>query len=126
MPEPPMTNWEIIRWWELRRILYNAVLFAIGIASILAMEWLMGKVIPVGEDAIEPFALAIGVIVYAIMANLCYTLGWMVELGTATADGTSAPSRSKKLFAGGLWFSCVLTTTPFWFGLVFWLVHRNR
>jgi hypothetical protein len=121
-----MTNWEIIRWWELRRITYNAILFVIGIVSILTMEWLMGKVIPVGEDAVEPFVLSVGVIVYAIMANLCYTLGWIVELGSRTLNPASARSRSKKLFLGGLWLSCLLTAAPFWLGLVFWLVHRNR
>jgi hypothetical protein len=121
-----MTTWEIIRWWEIRRIAYNGILFVIGIASILGMELLMGKVIPVGEDAVEPLGLAVGVIVYAIMANLCYTLGWAVELGTRTGDSSAARSRSKKLFVAGLWFSCLLTTVPFWFGLVFWLVHRNR
>jgi hypothetical protein len=66
-----MTTWESIRWWELRRLLYNAILFAIGIASIFVMELLMDKVIPVGEDAIEPLALAFGVLIYGIMANVC-------------------------------------------------------
>lgn len=121
-----MTNWDIIRWWEIRRIAYNAVLFVIGITSILAMEWLMGKVIPVGEDAVEPFVLASGVVGYAILANLCYTFGWIVELGTKSIDGASARARSHKLFVSGLWFSSLLTTLPFWFGLVFWLLHRNH
>lgn len=40
-----MTNWEVVRWWEVRRIAYTAILFVIGIVSILGMEWLMGKVI---------------------------------------------------------------------------------
>ncbi len=44
-----MTAWQIIRWWELRRLLYNAILFVIGIASIMTIEMLMQKVIPVGE-----------------------------------------------------------------------------
>jgi hypothetical protein len=35
-----MTTWEIIRWWELRRIPYNAVMFVFGIASLMGMEWL--------------------------------------------------------------------------------------
>jgi len=121
-----MTTWEIIRWWEIRRIAYNGILFVIGIASILGMELLMSRVIPVGEDAVEPMGLALGVIMYAIVANLCYTLGWAVELGTRIADGVAARSRSRKLFVAGLWFSCLLTTVPFWFGLVFWLIHRNH
>lgn len=120
-----MTTWEIIRWWELRRLLYNAILFVIGIASIIAMEILMQKVIPVGEDALEPLAMAFGVVAYGIMANLCYSLGWIVELVGRKTDPLSARSRAEKHFWAGLWFSCLLTTAPFWFGLVFWITHRN-
>jgi len=120
-----MTAWQIICWWELRRLLYNAVLFAIGIASIFAMEWLMGQVIPLGEDAIEPLGLAVGVVVYGIMANLCYTSGWIVELGMRRTDALQARIVAMALFLGGFWLSCLLTSAPFWFGLVFWLVHRN-
>lgn len=120
-----MTTWEIIRWWEIRRILYNGILLAIGAASIIAMEWLMGKVIPVGEDAVEPFALALGAFAYGIIANLCYTSGWVLELGMGRADKGRARAVAKKLFVAGLWFSCLLTSAPFWFGLVFWLFHRN-
>jgi hypothetical protein len=75
-----MTTGQVIRWWELRRLLYNAVMLVIGLAAIAGMEWLMGRVIPKGEDAIEPMVLFLGVVVYAIMANLCYTLGWVIEL----------------------------------------------
>jgi len=89
-----------MRWWEIRRIPWNGLLFAIGLTSLLAKEWLMGKVIPVGEDAVEPFALAVGVIVYAIMANLCYTLGWIVELGIRNADSGHQRMRAKRAAPG--------------------------
>jgi len=119
-----MTTWQIIRWWELRRLIYNAVLFVIGIASICAMELLMDKVIPIGEDAVEPVGLAAGAAAYGIMANLCYTLGWAVELIGRKKDEDAARLRAKRLFLVGLWFSCLLTSAPFWFGLVFRLTHR--
>jgi hypothetical protein len=45
-------------------LLYNAVVLAVGVAAIAGMEWLMGRVIPLGEDAIEPMALVLGVVVY--------------------------------------------------------------
>ena len=70
-----MTTGQVIRWWELRRLLYNSLLLAVGVAAIAGMEWLMGQAVPMGEDAIEPMALVLGVVVYGIMANLCYTLG---------------------------------------------------
>ena len=84
-----MTTSQVIRWWELRRLLYNAVLLSVGMAAIAGMEWLMGRVIPLGEDAIEPMALVLGVVAYGIMANLCYTFGWVVELWSRRTDAGS-------------------------------------
>ena len=56
-----MTKGQVIRLWELRRLVYNAVLLVVGVAAIAGMEWLMTKVIPLGEDAIEPMLLFVGV-----------------------------------------------------------------
>jgi hypothetical protein len=75
-----MTTGRVILWWELRRLVYNAVLLVIGAATVIGYEWLMTKLIPLGEDAIEPMGLVVLVVLYGVMANLCYTLGWVVEL----------------------------------------------
>jgi hypothetical protein len=32
-----------------------------------------------GEDFEEPFAMILGPVIYALIANACYTLGWIVE-----------------------------------------------
>jgi hypothetical protein len=32
-----------------------------------------------GEDFEEPFMMIIGPIMYGIFANLCYSLGWIVD-----------------------------------------------
>lgn len=90
-----MTVGEVVRWWELRRLLYNMILLVVGIAAIAGMEWLMDKVVPIGEDAIEPMALALGVVVYGVMANICYTLGWVIELWGRKTDPASARRRGQ-------------------------------
>lgn len=122
----PLTTGQVIRWWEIRRLLYNAVLLVVGVAAIAGMEWLMTKVIPLGEDAIEPMALVLGVVVYGIMANLCYTLGWVVELLGRKANPAAARQRGQWMFRAGLLFSCVLTSLPFWYACVYWFVHRGH
>jgi hypothetical protein len=33
-----LTTGQVIRWWELRRLLYNAVLLVIGVLAIAGME----------------------------------------------------------------------------------------
>ena len=93
-----MTKGQVIRWWELRRLLYNAVLLVVGVAAIAGFEWLMTKVIPLGEDAIEPMLLLVGVVVYGVMANLCYTLGWIIELWSRKTDAVAARRRGQWMF----------------------------
>jgi hypothetical protein len=119
-----MTNWQVIRWWELRRLLYNAILFVIGIASVFAMEFFAQKVDSVGDA--PQLETGLTIVLYGFMANVCYTLGWIVELTGRRKDEARARVRAKKLFLMGLWFSCLLTSAPFWFGFVFWMTHRSR
>jgi hypothetical protein len=126
LPERLLTRGEVVRWWELRRLVYNAVLFVVGVATLAGYEWLMTKLIPLGEDAIEPMGLVAGVVVYAAMANLCYTLGWVVELRGRKTDPVAARRRGQWMFRAGLLFSCVLTSLPFWFACLMWGLHRVR
>jgi hypothetical protein len=121
-----MTAWQIIRWWEYRRIYYNALLAVTGILAIIGFEFVMDKAIPLGEDAIEPMALFIGVSLYAIVANLCYTLGWITELILRRYDPQLARKSAPRMFRFGLWFSCALTTLPFWYSCVFWVFFRSH
>ncbi len=123
--EAVLSSWQIISWWEWRRLLYNFLLAVIGIVSIIGFEILMSKVIPLGEDAEEPMGMFLGVAAYAIMANVCYTFGWMVELGTRKVNPSLARKRRVKMFQTGLIFSCLLTTTPFWYACVFYLTSRH-
>ena len=120
-----VTTWGIIRWWELRRLVYNASLAAVGIASILAMEFLAQRVIPAGKDA-PGLETGLTIVTYGIMANLCYTLGWIVELFGRRKDKAHARARAKKQFLIGFWFSCALTTAPFWLGLNYWMSQRTH
>jgi hypothetical protein len=123
--EPLMTTGQVIRWWELRRLLYNIVLLVIGVAAIMGMEWLMTKAIPLGDDAVEPMILVLGVFVYGFMANLLYTLGWLIELRGRKSDPISARRRGQRMYRAGLLFSSLLTSVPFWFACVYWIVHRG-
>jgi hypothetical protein len=117
-----MTTWEIIRWWELRRIPYNAVLFVIGIASLWGWNGCGPRFLAIGQNPAE-LETGLTVVVYAVMANLCFTLGWIVELAGRKSQDGSDRGRATKLFVAGLCFSCLLTSAPLWFELVLLLVH---
>ena len=69
-----------------------------------------------GEDFEEPLAMIFGPVIYAIIANACYTLGWI-------ADTLSSQSRPRVgLYKAGVVFSVVLTALPGAWAVVAWLM----
>jgi hypothetical protein len=68
------SNKEIIRWWEQRRIFYNAVMLAAGFVTIILA-------ISLGEINFTDIPNALPpILIFAFSANLFYTLGWMIEI----------------------------------------------
>jgi hypothetical protein len=83
-PPAPLTPCQVIGWWEMRRIPYNLIVGATGLATsfvMLTMAIICDRLIgvPIGMPD-PPIVAVLGVIVYAIMANVCYTGGWVVEI----------------------------------------------
>ncbi|HTX76082.1 MAG TPA: hypothetical protein VMD29_07760 [Terracidiphilus sp.] len=117
---------QVIAWWEWRRFAFNALLLLIGFAALIGFEFLMERSIPPGEDAEEPMALFLGVVAYGVMANICYTFGWIVELIQRQADPFVARERGRKMFRAGMISSCILTTGPLWYGLLFYLLSSSH
>lgn len=107
-------------------MLYNAVLLALGIASIYAMDIFAQHVAPAAQPNAPELETGLTVVMYGFMANVCYTLGWMVELVGRRKDEVRARARAKRHFFWGFWFSCFLTIVPAGLGLEFWLSHRAR
>ncbi|HLG23783.1 MAG TPA: hypothetical protein VI564_02525, partial [Candidatus Nanoarchaeia archaeon] len=52
------------------------------------------------------------VLVYGVMANVCYTGGWLVEMGFETLWRRKAPLVGPALFRQGLSFAVGLTLLP--------------
>ncbi len=65
--------------------------------------------------------LLVGVIVYGITANLCYTLGWTTELIWRGLAGGEIDLR-RKVFRRGMIFSVGLTLLPSVLIPLVWLV----
>jgi hypothetical protein len=74
VPPEPRNFRSILSWWESRRALYNAVVGSIGLfmAVLVCWHYQLGLFI-------LGWALSV-CIVYAILANLCYSLGAFSEL----------------------------------------------
>ena len=108
-PERPMRPFEVIMWWELRRIPYNLIVGAAGAVSLvlfyLFMTW-SGELKP-GEDAVEP--LVVMAAPFAI--NFCYTGGWVAELILLLMN-RHVPWLGPILFVLGTVFSLVVIFAP--------------
>jgi hypothetical protein len=113
---PPERNWDVIAWWESRRIPYNLILGAAGIASAIIMlitglvtEHVIGEAIGVPGS---PFFAIVAVVVYAVMANICFTGGWVLELFSRRIWGARAEAFGEIAFTWGTLCSVLLTLVP--------------
>jgi hypothetical protein len=72
----------IVAWWEIRRIPFNLLVGAAGIASIAA--WLSIASLPLmAERANSPDAVGaepLAILAAPFLFNVCYTAGWMCEI----------------------------------------------
>lgn len=70
------TNFKIILWWELRRIIYNIFLFISVFISLKILNIDLSN-LEMGSGEYFIFLILIG---FIIVSNLIYTLGWLIEL----------------------------------------------
>lgn len=105
----------IVAWWERRRLAYNLVVGATGALSfsvVTALCWL-----PPNPSPGPPL---VGALVYGIFANVCYSLGWMLEGAAHLAWGDEVKPTGPVLFRQGLLFSVGLTCLPMVVATVAW------
>lgn len=100
------TRGDIIRWWEARRHTYNAAILAVGFVSFLLVMIAGSAAVKPGEDFEEPLAMLTGTVIYVVMANICYKLGWVVD--TVWYNGNPR----KRLYKSGLILAVVLSALP--------------
>jgi hypothetical protein len=112
----PTDTWHTIAWWEARRIPYNLIVGMTGVLSgalcfVTGMlcEHFLGD--PIGIPDPPYFAL-LAVAAYGLMANLCYTGGWVAELLVRKIWPEQANAFGKISFFLGLIFSILLTLVP--------------
>jgi hypothetical protein len=114
--EPLRSAWEVIAWWEARRVPFNLMVGVTGIvtgaiilfAALLA-ETYLGE--PIGLPD-PPIFVVFGIVFYAILANICFAGGWAVELLVSRIWGEQAHSFGPISFILGILFSIALTLAP--------------
>ena len=114
--EEDITPLQIILWWEARRLFFNIVVGIAGVMTIVVMvfsaaiaEKLFNE--PIGWPDPPLFAI-IGIILYAVGANICYTGGWIAELISHEVWGDKARGFAEISFTLGVVFSFLLTLVP--------------
>jgi hypothetical protein len=102
----------VIWWWESRRPAYNALVGLAGPASCIAALLLYMVAPGDADEADGSFLQLVAIVAYAVMANLLYTGGWLLELGLRLARRPAAPEFASALFRNGTLFSIGLTLVP--------------
>ena len=113
---PMPTAWQAIGWWDTRRFAFNLIVGSAGtISSVLVGVVGLGSHFLFDSDFGVPdpplFAL-FAVVIYAIMANVCYTGGWVAELVIRKAWPEQADRFAALSLALGVVFAVVLTLSP--------------
>jgi hypothetical protein len=98
---------EIWRWWEKRRLTYNLALLAAGLPSVALLT-----VLGLWTGQFE-WSILGPILAYAVLANLCYTLGPIADSLIMKVAGREHAEAGPMLFRYGFVFSVLLTLLPF-------------
>lgn len=112
----PLTT---IRWWESRRMVFNKAVGSAGVVTLAGLS-VLAALPPYSSPMALPVVL-MGAVVYGVLANGCYTLGWMAEFLARRVWGRSTPDLGPLLFRQGLIFSVGLTLFPLLLGTIAWI-----
>ncbi len=119
-PEPRRAL-AVIAWWELRRPIFNGVVIAGGSLTILLWALTIKSWISILPP---PMFFFFGVIFFFVLANACYTGGWVGELivrKIAERSSSFAMKFAKRAFVTGTLFSFGLTAVPGLAALAFYV-----
>lgn len=112
----PRNSWSVIEWWEARRAAYNLSVGAVGLMSLAVLN-VFALLPPHPAHLRIPWG---GVGVYAVLANLCYTLGPVADLAIRRCWGNVYAAVGPALFRYGFVFSIGLTLLPMPLALLSW------
>jgi hypothetical protein len=122
LPDIRRTPLSLLRWWESRRLTYNKAVGAAGLVTLAGFS-IMALLPPNPMPVRDLPALAVGAAIYGILANGCYSLGWLAELAARRVWGRRAPDVGPLLFRQGLIFSVGLTLLPLLLAVLIWVIR---
>jgi hypothetical protein len=115
-PSAHQQSGSIVGWWEARRVPYNFIVGAVGVVTSAVMVTVALTCESRGGAPIglpdPPLFAVVGVLLYAIFANICYTGGWITELLVAKLWHADTSRFGPIAFALGTGFSVIITLLP--------------
>jgi hypothetical protein len=109
----------IIVWWEVRRIAFNLVLLPMGLVGLLLLLMQSNPSPNLGaENDFVPFLSGLAALV---VANICYTSGWIVNVIAWLVWGQRATRLGPVLWLLGTVLSILGSFAP---AFVEWSTHR--
>jgi hypothetical protein len=112
----PRSFFNVLWWWELRRIPYNLL---VGICGLPALALFVGHFYSYPQGTLLIF---IGILGYAVAANICYCAGPVSELLIRIWSVEKASKAAPKLYLTGLYFSMFMTLALSALMFIAWLV----
>ncbi len=94
----------ILRWWEARRLTYNVAVGSAGLVTLAAFQL-------VARLPMRAFPWPV-VVAYGLMANVCYSFGWIAESLLQRWLRRETYGLGPALWRHGLVFSVGLTLLP--------------
>jgi hypothetical protein len=119
LPDYRRTPLTLLRWWESRRLTYNVAVGGAGLLTLGVLE-VTSALPPRLPGPAFPWQ---GVVVYAVLANLGYSLGWTAEVGMRALWKEQAPDAGPAMFRQGLTFAVGLTLLPIPLAALSWLAR---
>jgi uncharacterized membrane protein len=116
LPDLRRSPLTLLGWWERRRPAYNLIVGTTGLLTVAVVD-VISALTP-GETPRVPL---LAVIVYGIAANVCYTLGFAIELLLERLWGSQVAPVGPVLFRQGLLFSVGVTLLPIGLAWIAWL-----
>jgi hypothetical protein len=115
--EVPRGAKDVVAWWEVRRIPFNLIVGITGAISAVIIlltafftERIVGEAIGLPDP---PFFAILAALAYGIMANVCFTGGWIAELLSRRVWGSDrVEAFGEVAFTLGTIFSVLLTLLP--------------
>lgn len=111
----PRDGWEIVRWWERRRPAYNVAVGSAGLTTLGVMSLLFGP------PPLVPMLLVVGA--YGVAANLCYTLGPVLDILARRWGGPGWAPIGPALLRHGFTFAIGLTLLPIPMIVLGWMAN---